>query len=100
MPDSVLQPAPVNTTTRCPSSRARSACISGRSGSLELTCSMAFKFWFEFASTYSYLAALRVEEIAVARGIAVTYRPFLLGPIFKSQGLNDSPFNVYPVKGN
>lgn len=61
---------------------------------------MPFEFWFEFASTYSYLAALRVEEIAAERGIAVTYRPFLLGPLFKSQGLEDSPFNVYPVKGN
>jgi 2-hydroxychromene-2-carboxylate isomerase len=61
---------------------------------------MAFEFWFEFASTYSYLTALRVEELAEARGVRVVYRPFLLGPIFKGHGLNDSPFNVYPVKGS
>jgi 2-hydroxychromene-2-carboxylate isomerase len=56
-------------------------------------------FWFEFASTYSYPAALRVEDVASRRGIAVRWRPFLLGPIFKSQGWMDSPFNIYPVKG-
>jgi 2-hydroxychromene-2-carboxylate isomerase len=57
------------------------------------------EFWFEFASTYSHLAANRVEDAARAAGVSLTYRPFLLGPIFKVQGWNDSPFNVYPTKG-
>ena len=56
-------------------------------------------FWFEFASTYTYLAAWRVEPEARARGIQVEWRAFLLGPIFGAQGWNDSPFNIYPVKG-
>lgn len=56
-------------------------------------------FWFEFASTYSYVAAARIEEAARAAGVTVTWRPFLLGPIFAEQGWNDSPFNLYPVKG-
>ena len=56
-------------------------------------------FWFEFASTYSYLAAWRVERLAAAAGVAVRWRPFLLGPIFVSQGWGDSPFNIYPLKG-
>ena len=56
-------------------------------------------FWFEFASTYSYPAALRLERIATARGIPVVWRPFLLAPIFGEQGWRDSPFNIYPVKG-
>ena len=56
-------------------------------------------FWFEFASTYSYLAASRVEHLANAAGVVVAWRPFLLGPIFGAQGWNDSPFNIYPVKG-
>lgn len=56
-------------------------------------------FWFEFASTYSYLAVARVEEQARAAGVAVRWRPFLLGPIFGAQGWNDSPFNIYPAKG-
>lgn len=56
-------------------------------------------FWFDFASTYSYPAAMRIEEAARRHGRAVTWRPFLLGPIFQAQGWNDSPFNLYPAKG-
>jgi len=57
------------------------------------------EFWFEFASTYSYPAAHAVEAAARARGVAVKWRSFLLGPIFAAQGWNDSPFNIYPAKG-
>jgi 2-hydroxychromene-2-carboxylate isomerase len=57
------------------------------------------EFWFEFASTYSYPAAMRVEEAARRYGRRVTWRPFLLGPIFRAHGWNDSPFNLYPIKG-
>jgi 2-hydroxychromene-2-carboxylate isomerase len=56
-------------------------------------------FWFEFASTYSYPAAMRIAPLAKARGVNVRWRPFLLGPIFKSQGWDNSPFNLYPAKG-
>ena len=59
----------------------------------------SMELWFEFASTYSYLAASRVEKLAHAAGVVIVWRPFLLGPLFKAQGWNDSPFNVYPVKG-
>jgi 2-hydroxychromene-2-carboxylate isomerase len=57
------------------------------------------EFWFEFASTYSYPAAARIEALAKAAGVPIAWRPFLLGPIFKAQGWNDSPFNLYPAKG-
>ena len=57
------------------------------------------EFWFEFASTYSYPAAMRVEALARAAGVTLHWRPFLLGPIFAAQGWNDSPFNLYPAKG-
>ncbi len=56
-------------------------------------------FWYEFASTYSYLAAMRIESVAEKAGIDVRWRPFLLGPIFASQGWDTSPFNIYPAKG-
>jgi 2-hydroxychromene-2-carboxylate isomerase len=56
-------------------------------------------FWYEFASTYSYPAALLVEDRAAARCVRLQWRPFMLGPIFKSQGWNDSPFNLQPTKG-
>src|SRR5271166_6419852 len=57
------------------------------------------EFWYEFASTYSYPAALRVGALAEARGVSLAWRPFLLGPIFAAQGWRDSPFNIYPAKG-
>lgn len=56
-------------------------------------------FWFEFASTYSYPAAMRIAPLAAAAGVTVRWRPFLLGPIFKAQGWDTSPFNLYPDKG-
>ncbi|AOP32741.1 2-hydroxychromene-2-carboxylate isomerase [Leptospira tipperaryensis] len=57
------------------------------------------EFFFEFASTYSYLSVMRIEELIQNSKIEIVWRPFLLGPIFKEQGWNDSPFNVYPAKG-
>lgn len=60
---------------------------------------MKIEFWFEFASTYSYPAAMRIEALAASRGVSIAWRPFLLGPIFQRQGWNNSPFIVYPVKG-
>ncbi|WP_291731249.1 2-hydroxychromene-2-carboxylate isomerase [Leisingera sp. F5] len=56
-------------------------------------------FWFEFASTYSYLSVMRISSAAKARGAAVTWKPFLLGPIFAAQGWTTSPFNLFPAKG-
>ena len=56
-------------------------------------------FWFDFASTYSYLTALRIADEAAEARVAVRWRPFLLGPVFQAQGWNTSPFNVYPAKG-
>jgi 2-hydroxychromene-2-carboxylate isomerase len=56
-------------------------------------------FWFDFASTYYYPAAMRVRALASAVGVKVKFRPFLLGPIFKAQGWTTSPFNLFPAKG-
>jgi len=56
-------------------------------------------FWFEFASTYSYPAALRIRALASQAGVALNFRPFLLGPILKALGWDTSPFNLYPAKG-
>ncbi len=57
------------------------------------------EFWYEFASTYSYPAAMRVEAVAADAGVAVLWRPFLLGPIFAELGWSTSPFNLQPAKG-
>src|SRR6516164_5537640 len=56
-------------------------------------------FWFDFASTYSYPAAMQIAPVAQQAGVMVRFRPFLLGPLFKAQGWPTSPFNVYPAKG-
>ena len=42
---------------------------------------------------------MRIEQRAAEAGVAIVWRPFLLGPIFREQGWNDSPFNLYPAKG-
>lgn len=60
---------------------------------------MHIEFWFEFGSTYSYPAAMRVERLTREAGLSLQWRPFLLGPIFRDQGWNTSPFNIYPAKG-
>jgi 2-hydroxychromene-2-carboxylate isomerase len=56
-------------------------------------------FWYELASTYSWLAAERIETLAAQAGVEVAWRPFLLGPIFAAQGWTSSPFNLFPAKG-
>ena len=55
--------------------------------------------WFEFGSNYSYLSVMRIEQEAARRGVHVLWRPFLLGPIFKSQGWENSPFVLQQAKG-
>lgn len=60
---------------------------------------MTVEFWFEFGSTYSYPAAMRIEDLAEKQGVPISWRAFLLGPIFREQGFDDSPFNLYPRRG-
>jgi 2-hydroxychromene-2-carboxylate isomerase len=57
------------------------------------------EFWFEFASTYTYIAAMRIEQLCAGAGVPLVWKPFLLGPIFALQGWNDSHFNLNPRRG-
>jgi len=57
------------------------------------------EFWCEIASTYTYLAAMRIEAVAAAAGVEVRWQPFSLGPIFAAVGWSNSPFEIYPAKG-
>jgi 2-hydroxychromene-2-carboxylate isomerase len=59
----------------------------------------AVEFWFDFASPYSYPAAMTIEARAAAAGRTVAWRPVTMGPIFADLGWNDSPFNLQPAKG-
>ncbi|WDE03177.1 2-hydroxychromene-2-carboxylate isomerase [Thalassomonas viridans] len=60
---------------------------------------MKVEFWFDFASSYSYPAAMSVEHMAKRQNLDIAWRPFLLGAIFNKQGWQDSPFNLHPAKG-
>lgn len=57
-------------------------------------------FWFDFASTYTYPAVMRVNHLAQQQGVQVVWHAFLLGAVFQQYGWNDSPFNLFPAKGN
>src|SRR5262249_24186072 len=46
------------------------AVIANRPGGI-----MQIEFWFEFASTYSYPAAMRAEALAASRGVGIAWRP-------------------------
>src|SRR5215475_5812838 len=56
-------------------------------------------FWCELASPYTYLAAMRIDDLARSAGVEVHWQPFLLGPIFAASGWSTSPFEIYPDKG-
>ena len=57
------------------------------------------EFWFEFASNYSYLSVMRIEDAAQGCGVRVIWKPFLLGPIFRDLGFETSPFLLQKEKG-
>lgn len=54
-------------------------------------------FYFDFSSPYGYLAAHKVDAIAGLYGRALTWRPILLGVIFKTTGAQ--PLLDIPIKG-
>jgi len=55
-------------------------------------------FWYEFASPYACLAALRIEEMAAPKGVDVVWHPFLLGAIFKMMNIPSPPMQLTPQK--
>jgi 2-hydroxychromene-2-carboxylate isomerase len=57
------------------------------------------EFWFEFGSNYSYLSVMRIEDEAKRHGVRILWKPFLLGPIFRALGMEDSPFVLQKEKG-
>ncbi|MEQ8641376.1 MAG: 2-hydroxychromene-2-carboxylate isomerase [Alphaproteobacteria bacterium] len=47
---------------------------------------MSVDFYFDFSSPYAYLAAMKMDDIAMWHGREVTWRPILLGPIMERTG--------------
>ena len=58
------------------------------------------EFWFEFGSNYSYLSVMRIEAAAARYQLPIRWKPFLLGPIFRSFGWATSPFVLQEKKGD
>ena len=57
------------------------------------------EFWFEFGSNYSYLSVMRIEDAAARLNVRIAWKPFLLGPIFRALGMDNSPFVLQKEKG-
>nr|WP_210345555.1 DsbA family protein [Bradyrhizobium sp. CCBAU 53421] len=57
------------------------------------------EFWFDFGSNYSYLSVMRIEDQARQLGVRIAWKPFLLGPIFRALGMENSPFVLQQEKG-
>jgi 2-hydroxychromene-2-carboxylate isomerase len=53
-------------------------------------------FYFDFSSPYGYFASAKIEDIAARHGRTVTWRPILLGAVFKVTGMQ--PLASYPLK--
>ncbi len=43
-------------------------------------------FYFDFSSPYSYLAAQRIDRLAEENGARATWKPIMLGAVFKAVG--------------
>ena len=54
-------------------------------------------FYFEFSSPYGYIASQLAEDLERRVGRSMTWRPFLLGPVFKLTG--SAPLVEIPMKG-
>jgi 2-hydroxychromene-2-carboxylate isomerase len=59
--------------------------------------SKSLEFFFDFGSPTTYLAWTQLPKIAADAGIEITWRPMLLGGVFKATG-NQSPVTI-PAKG-
>jgi 2-hydroxychromene-2-carboxylate isomerase len=54
-------------------------------------------FYFDFSSPYGYFASTKIDELAAKHGRGVTWRPILLGAVFKITG--GQPLPAIPLKG-
>ena len=54
-------------------------------------------FYFDYSSPYGYFAADEIDELAVRHGREVSWKPILLGVVFKVTG--GQPLPSLPLKG-
>ena len=55
-------------------------------------------FYFDFSSPYGYFAAANIDALAAKHARSVTWRPLLLGAVFKVNG--QQPLPNIPLKGS
>lgn len=55
-------------------------------------------FYFDFSSPYGYFAAAKIDALAAKHGRSVSWRPLLLGAVFKVSG--QQPLSTIPLKGS
>ena len=55
-------------------------------------------FYFDFSSPYGYFAGTKIDDLAAKHGRDVTWRPILLGAVFKITG--GQPLPTIPLKGS
>ncbi|MSP59119.1 MAG: 2-hydroxychromene-2-carboxylate isomerase [Myxococcales bacterium] len=48
-------------------------------------------FYFDFSSPFAYLGSTQIERVAAAAGATVSWRPLLLGGLFRAIGTPDVP---------
>ena len=51
--------------------------------------------YFDFSSPFSYLGCTQIDALAARTGASVTWRPFLLGGLFKAIGQVDIPLTTW-----
>ena len=54
-------------------------------------------FYFDLVSPYSYIASMLIDDVARRGNAKVSWKPFLLGGVFKAVGTTDPP-GLHPTK--
>jgi len=57
----------------------------------------AIDFYFDFSSPYGYCMSEKIDALAAAHGRTVSWRPILLGVVYKTTGA--APLPQVPLKG-
>lgn len=55
---------------------------------------MGLDYYFDLSSSYSYIGTMRIEALCQAAGVELSWKPFLLGGVFKA--IESSPMFEVP----
>jgi 2-hydroxychromene-2-carboxylate isomerase len=65
-------------------------------GETKKTMPHELELYWDFSSPFSYLASTQAEALARRTGATLTWRPMLLGAVFKAIGQADAPVLTWP----